>query len=268
MKDKLAIVILNKSNNKLLFNCLSSIKNKTKFPAYHIYIGDTGSSTDELTEIAFWLKNEFWLSKNVTLLSISPYNFAKNNNLIVKKYVKDESLIAFCNNDVELVDDCLTEAVDLISIEKNIGTVGFKLLFEDCTIQHASQLLFTKNNLYAGITHRGLKQQSELFNVKESVVGNTGALMVTPKELFIEIGGFNEQYLDCFEDVEYNLQCLLHQKQNVYIPKKAMHYESSTRNKNPQKTQLQQRDGSLLTSFINNHTTELLSMKLSTIVKI
>jgi GT2 family glycosyltransferase len=90
--------------------------------------------------------------------------------------------------------------------------------------------------------------------------------MVTSKELFIKIGGFNEQYLDCFEDVEYNLQCLLQHKQNVYVPLKAKHYESVTRNKNPHKLNQSQQDLNLLISFVNKHVAELTATNLSTII--
>lgn len=268
MKNKLAIIILNKSNNRLLFDCLTSIKEKTKFPSYHIYIGDTGSTIEELNQITLWLKENFGLTKNVTLLSISPYNFAKNNNLIVNKYLKDEDIIVFCNNDIKLVDDCLTSAVELLKTRDDVGTIGYKLLFDDHTIQHAAQLLYIKNGQFHQVTHRGLRQNKTLFNKQESVLGNTGALLVTSAKLFKTIGGFSENYLDCFEDVEYNLRCLLLGKQNIYIPKVAMHYESVTRNKTPNKMHLLQQDARVLIPFINKHIKELTATNLSTIINV
>ena len=54
--SKLAIIILNKSNNNLLFQCLTSIKEKTNNTNYHVYIGDTGSTQNELSEIKTYLK--------------------------------------------------------------------------------------------------------------------------------------------------------------------------------------------------------------------
>ena len=267
--SKAAIIILNKSNNKLLFDCISSIKNCTKTIEYHIYIGDTGSSKLELLEMQQWIKNEFSTTRNVTLINISSYNFAQNNNLIVNNFLKEEDIIVFCNNDVQLIDDCISEAVLEFQQNNNIGTIGFKLLFGDQTIQHAGQLLYLQNNKFSQITHRGLRHQKNQYVEKEFVVGNTGALMVTLKNTFKQIGGFNEMYIDCFEDVEYNLQCLLLQKQNLYIPKIAFHYESSTRNKNPKKIQQLQNDAcNTLIPFINNCAAALQQHNLFTIINL
>jgi GT2 family glycosyltransferase len=279
MTPKLAIIILHKDNNEILFRCLKSIQEKTKFQNYHIYIGDTGSSKDKLQELQIFLKDNFSKTKNVSLITFNYYNFAKNNNEIVKKYIKEENLLVFCNNDIELIEDCLTNAVELYEKEQqNIGTIGFKLLFEDQTIQHAGQLVIltkNQNNNYSiignnrlGLSHRGLRQSNSLYNVQENVVGNTGALMVTPKELFLNIQGFNEGYTDCLEDVEYNIQCLLRNKQNVYLPLKAWHFESQTRNNDPQKNQKMHNDAvNFLIPFINKQSNELAKLNLSTLIK-
>ncbi len=54
--------------------------------------------------------------------------------------------------------------------------------------------------------------------------------------MFIQCEGFNENYIECFEDVELNLKCLTFKKINLTsILATAYHYESLTRNKNPEK---------------------------------
>ena len=68
-------------------------------------------------------------------------------------------------------------------------------------------------------------QKSESFTH-----GNTAAFMLISKNLFNEIGGFNEIYDECFEDVELNLLCLLKNKVNVTNNVAACyHLESQTR---------------------------------------
>lgn len=277
MTLNLAIIIPHKNNNELLFKCLKSIQDKTKFKNYHIYIADTGSDKNKFTELRIFLKDHFTKTKNVSLISFDYYNFAKINNTIVEKYTKDENLLLFCNNDVELIDDCITKGIELY--EKyfdKIGTVGFKLLFEDSTIQHAGQLMiltkegsdYTIFKNYLGLSHRGLRQSSDLYNTEEKVVGNTGALMMTSKQLFLDIGRFNEGYQDCMEDVEYNVECLLRNKKNIYLPFKAWHFESQTRNLDQNKNYKQSQDArNLLIPFINKHSTKLVNLNLSTIIK-
>ncbi len=254
-----------------------SIQEKTTFPDYHIYIADTGSEKSKFLELQSLIKNNFAKTKNVTLISFDYYNFAKNNNTVVEKFIKDENLLLFCNNDIELIDDCITKGIELWkSNPSEFGTIGFKLLFGDNSIQHAGQIMLLskdgqnytiyKNGL--GLSHRGLRQSAELYNIEENVVGNTGALMLTSKALFLQIGKFNENYQDCFEDVEYNVQCLLNGKRNVYLPCKAWHYESQTRNLDYNKNHKQSQDAlNYLIPFVNKHANTLANFNFSTIIK-
>jgi GT2 family glycosyltransferase len=264
--NKIAIIILNKSNNKMLFSCLSSIKEKTNNKNFHIYIGDTGSSELELKEVEKFIKIKFGNAENVDLINFDNYNFARNNNDIVKNFTKDENLLLFCNNDIKLVDDCITEALKVFEKNhKKLGTLGFKLLFADDTIQHAGQILFVNfDQKIHLVTHRGLGQEGSLFSHRDEVIGNTGGFMFTEKDLFLQIGGFNETYTECYEDVEYNLQCLLNGRKNLYIGDKiAYHYESQTRNKNSKKSSNQNLDLALnLGCFVDKHIDKLLEKNL------
>ena len=181
---KLAIIILNKSNNGLLFKCLTSIKNKTKYSNYNIYIGDTGSSDNEIKEIISFIKHNFSTEKNVKLLKYEYYNFAKTNNNIIFNHLRDEEIYLFCNNDIELIDDCITPIMSMFNedIKDSLGTVGVKLLFADGTIQHAGQLLFLNKDLtFKHITHRGLKETKEKYSSTDNVVGNTVGLCLLAK---------------------------------------------------------------------------------------
>jgi GT2 family glycosyltransferase len=277
--SKLAIIILHKDNNKLLFNCLRSIKDKTKFQDYHIYVTDTGSKQSNLLEIDNFLKNNF--TNKATLISFDFYNFAKINNIVVEKYIKDEDLILFCNNDIELIDDCITEGVKIMNEEPSrFGTIGFKLMFEDQTVQHAGQKLFLfKNNSKYEIFFMKTKNKDEMHygvhhcrfdnNVPAPVLGNTGALMLTSKNLFLKIGKFNELYQGCYEDVEYNIQCLLLNKINLFLPSKAFHFTSQTRNINKDKKNILTKDFfNYLQPFINKHADKLVKLNLSTIIDV
>lgn len=263
--DKLAIIILNKDNTELLFDCLTSIREKTEFKNYHIYLGDTGSTKENLDKIANYLKTYFSKKKNATLIQFNYYNFAKNNNEIIKKYVKDENLLLFCNNDIKLIDDCITEGIKMYRRNKDkVGTIGFKLLFGDGTIQHAGQVIFEENKIFRGVTHRGLKQTSDKFSKRELVIGNTMALLLTTKKLYNEINGLSEDYIECLEDVQYNIECILRGKHNIYIGDRvAWHYESQTRNKDPNKNKMLLYDtNKTLIPFINKNINKILESKL------
>jgi GT2 family glycosyltransferase len=69
------------------------------------------------------------------------------------------------------------------------------------------------------------------MGIKE-IYGNTAALMMIRKNLFLKIGGYNEKYTTCFEDVELNLSCITSGFKNYYDGNLvAYHYESKTRGK-------------------------------------
>ena len=124
----------------------------------------------------------------------------------------------------------------------NVGTVGARLHFENNRIQHAGMLsiINPKNTLI--ISHLGLQSN---YNYSEicDVIGNTAAFLLISKNLFNDIGGFNENYIECFEDVELNLECLLRNKRNIFVGNAVCyHYESVTRGKSRQDLMRQTQD--------------------------
>ena len=78
------------------------------------------------------------------------------------------------------------------------------------------------------------------------------------KTLFNQIGGFNENYTECLEDVELNTRCLLLNKKNYNISEAvSLHKESSTRNKDANKIARFQDDyKTRLAPFINENLNE------------
>ena len=66
-------------------------------------------------------------------------------------------------------------------------------------------------------------------NERKTVWGVTGAAMLIPKTLFDELGGFDEQYINGFEDVDLCLR-VREKGLNIYYEPKAViyHYESRT----------------------------------------
>lgn len=231
------IIIPTKSKLDFLFRCIDSIKNKTKQTKYHIYIADTGSSEQEVNEIISYIKKEFSDTKNVTLIKYDFYNFSKINNHVVVKHAKEDFILC-CNNDIELIDNCIDAMYSELVKHKDTGTVGCRLLFKDGTVQHAGQVAFTHRpegwlhpDDKLEVTHRGLKTNKK-FKSREQVMGNTAALMMVRREVYGQAEGFNEKYNECFEDVEFNMRVMMNGYKNIYLDSvSAVHYESTTRTK-------------------------------------
>lgn len=253
---KLALIIpvYSKDNTNLLLNLLYSIVYHNTYDPSRmvIYIADTGSKDENKQLIRHHIQrihNEY--GYDIRFIEYDYYNFAKINNDVVKNHVdKDTDLILLCNNDVELVNDAIRKLVD--NWDDSCGTLGARLMFRNNTIQHIGVILSPRNN---GCGHVVYKQilPKEYRDYKLNVYGNTGAFMLTSMELWDKVGGFNEKYKHCFEDVEYNINCLLLGKRNYNITGAiCWHDEGSTR-----KNKIVKTDTARIKKKIENYFKEL-----------
>ncbi|MGM0496153.1 MAG: glycosyltransferase [Bacillota bacterium] len=228
-----SIIIPTKNDIELICNVVDSFQEESNYNNYEIIIADTGSEENVLTETY----NHMEQYDNIRIVEYDYYNFAKINNDVVKNHVKsDSNLLLFCNNDVEIMNDALSLVVDTyLKNRQNIGTIGARLHFEDNTVQHSGIFMYIQNKQLR-LGHIGFKSYYTYFNKPTPTIGNTGAFMLVKKELFEEIGMFNEKYNECLEDVEFNLQCLLRGKINITVGNAiAYHYESLSRDRDVSK---------------------------------
>jgi GT2 family glycosyltransferase len=245
---EISVIIPHKDKNYLIKNLLESFY---KFETYDFskikfLIADTGSSEEnklELNKIILEYSIKSDKPFNITLIEYDYYNFAKINNSVVNDYV-DTELILFCNNDIQLINNSLTRLVkQYLKNPKRIGTLGSRLYFENKTIQHSGMVLFVDSNKNLQISHKGLHSHYNFSPKPESVIGNTGAFMLTRYDLFKKLGGFNENYESCFEDVEYNISCILDGKYNLYCGDSVCyHFESASRNDDKDKMNKVEKD--------------------------
>jgi len=232
-KYKLHIVVLTKNSVDILTQTISSIIEKrlyvpNTFTNYTIYVADTGSTPDNKKEIREFQSR--YPDIDFRNIYFDGYHFARVNNYVVKNKIQKTpnktDLVLFCNNDLKLLSDCVTDLVTLYDKTPNVGTVGCKLIFENGTIQHAGQIIHRTGKILIP-THRGLGQPIHNFNETDKVIGNTGALALISLDLLLDIGGLSEEYRYYFEDVQLNIECLVRGKDNYYIGSSvAYHYES------------------------------------------
>ena len=280
MSTDIDIVIPTKGKTDYLFNCLKSIIDKTETTTYHIHICDTGSDDKEFNDIVSFLKENFSENRNASLHKFDYYNFAKINNAAIDEFTTSDTIL-LCNNDIKLIDNCIDRMYKTIQEHDNVGTVGCRLLFRNGTVQHAGQIAYTHkpqgwyhlNYDKLEVTHRGLRTDTK-YKDQEEVMGNTAALMMIKREVFYDIGGLVESYIECFEDVQLNMEALIKGYKNVYLDcVRAEHNESTTRTKSQEAMQklesdyfnnlmpfwkgLHPKEKDLITSFHKNETGQL-----------
>jgi len=251
-EPKVSVIIPTKNNFKYLSKNIFSWQDQVKYDNYEIIIADTGSDEEVIKSY------DELLSDKVRLVKYDYFNFAKINNDVVKNHVpEDTELILFCNDDIFLLNDALSRCVEIYnSRSDSVGTIGIRLHFGDGSIQHNGISIFRNNQNQVMISHVDFKKTDGYkTEVNYSSIGNTAAFLMIKKELFNKIGGFNEKYSECFEDVELNLECFLNKKKNITVSDAtAFHYESVSRKKSEEKNKRERDDYiNRLYPFIMNH---------------
>lgn len=225
---KVAVVIPTKGNVNMLYDCVKSFYDHCNQDNFEIFIADTGS-TDAEKEI---ISNNILSLGMVHFIEYDYYNFAKINNDVVKNHVSDKfEFLLFCNNDIKVLNNVIYGMLKLFKEKPKAGTVGCRLHFEDNTVQHDGIIFVKKpNSDQLTLTHASLGCYYTYTTTVKEVMGNTAALMMVRKKVFDKIGGYNENYTTCFEDVELNLTMRLNGLTNYYDGSLvAYHYESKTR---------------------------------------
>lgn len=269
-EPKLSIIIPSKNNFDLLDRCVKSLQT-TKYSNYKIYIADTGSLKPTIENI----KNNL-LNDKVVLQQYGYYNFSKINNDMVNNVIdKDSELIIFCNDDVYIKEgDPITRMCGIyVNNRHDVGTIGLRLHYGERsgnkvnTLQHGGVKAWITQNKEVRLSHSGL---GSYWNFESSVMrdtfGNTFAFALTPLNVWKKIGGLNEIYEECFEDVEYNLKCILNGKYNFFIGDEyAIHDESSSRNKSQDKQMKESLDFQKISKMISGY---LWNNRLGKLIKI
>ena len=145
----------------------------------------------------------------------------------------DAPWILFLNNDTEVINpEWLSSMAEHIQ-RPEVGVVGAKLLFPDDTVQHAGVLLVEKGSarhayLYAPATTMENGGRLQLVCNYSAV---TAACMLTRREVFYQVGGFDEMNLPVtLNDVDYCLKVRDAGFLVVYTPfAQLYHYESASR---------------------------------------
>ena len=248
---KVAVIIPTKSKLNLLFDCVESFHEHCNSSLYDIFIADTGSSVEEKE-----LNKTRYENTNVKLIEFDYYNFGKINNEVVKHHIGNEyEFILFCNNDIKLLNNAIYGMLKVFKENTKVGTVGGRLHFGNNLIQHDGVILFIDKNKTLQVSHKNLFNYYNYSTSLTKESGNTGGLLMIKKDIFEKCGYFNENYINCFEDVELNLKCVTlgltnYTEGNVV----AYHYESQTRNEDSDNLKKLQQDyhNNLLPFMIEN----------------
>ena len=222
-----AIIIPTRDGVRHLKPCIESILSKTTYDLdlVELVIVDNGS-VDPAT--LAWM-DEIATQQNVSVKRYpKPFNFAAINNFGADG--KECDVLVFLNDDTTVLDGAWLSKLVFHSTQPGVGVVGAKLLFPDGTVQHggcaAGDNMGTVKHL---LMHAPLSKATTIDHTREmSIV--TGACCAIRREIFEQIGGFDEVLKITWNDVKFCLDCLQAGYRNVYVADALLyHDESKTR---------------------------------------
>jgi glycosyltransferase involved in cell wall biosynthesis len=224
---RVAIIIPTKNNLQVLQSCLDSLE-KTTYKNYEVLIIDNESDDRETLE---YLQK----TRHMVLRIPNPagrFSFAYINNRAVEQ--ADADYVLFLNNDTEVITaNWLSQMVGYLGLT-GVGAVGARLLFPDGRIQHAG-IVHGYYNGMAGPAFKLLPAWDHGYLSYAMVARNysavTAACMLTRKDLFTEMGGFDEKnFAVAYNDVDYGYRLRDAGHRVVYCPTaELIHHEGYSR---------------------------------------
>jgi O-antigen biosynthesis protein len=226
--QKISIIIPTKDKVHLLRQCVSSILTKTDYKHFEILIVDNKSVEQKTFDFYNSIKNEGRIK--IMRYDEEPFNFPAINNFAARS--TDSEYLMFLNNDIEVINSEWLTAILEFAQRKDVGAVGAKLCYKNNTIQHGGVIIGIGG--VAGHSHKHFPRSNPGYMKRLDIIQNlsavTGACMMVRREVFDEVGGFDEKLTIAFNDVDLCLKIREKGYLIVYTPYAELyHYESMSR---------------------------------------
>ena len=201
-------------------NCIEALFTDESNSTFELIVVDNGSSDGTEKYLASLQDRIILLSPGENL------GFSKANNLAAH-HARGKYLVLLNNDTIPQSGwlDCMVE-----TIEKNpeVGVVGAKLLYPlNRLVQHAGVVFNNEGKPYH--LYEGFPEEHPAVNKVREFRAVTGACMLIGAGLFREFGGFNEVFINGFEDLDLCFRIRESGYKVVYEPRSVvLHYAEQT----------------------------------------
>jgi GT2 family glycosyltransferase len=234
-----SIIIPSHEEPEVLSRCIESIYERTEWPSFEALIVENGSKDKKTFGCYKHFQNQHKNLRVVTCEANGGFNFSRLVNFGAQKAQGDFFL--FLNNDTQVISkdwiDCLVGP----ALYGNAGCVGAKLIYPDGLIQHAGVTI----NRDGSPVHTDQMMPShdagyyECNALPHRVAAVTGACLLTPRKVFEQVGGFDEELAVDYNDIDYCMRVsqagyTVLQQNDVVL----YHFESVSRGANESPEQL------------------------------
>ncbi|PID48141.1 MAG: hypothetical protein CR967_01250 [Proteobacteria bacterium] len=187
--DPMVSIIIPAYNQAIFtYKAIESILQNANKISYEIIVIDDNSSEKDAIQIADKVRNIKYIRNNNNL------GFLKNCNKAVS--FAEGKYLVFLNNDVIVLPNWLSSLLDVLENNNDVGLVGSKLIFADGILQEAGGIIW--NDASGKNFGRGDDPKKSEYNYLREVDYVSGASMAIRRDLFINIGGFDERFAPAY----------------------------------------------------------------------
>ncbi len=207
--------------------CLRSLERSPGYPISEVLLVDNGSIEPE-TRV---LRARLEARPGTRVLDYpGPFNWAAINNLAAAASGAD--MLLFLNNDIEATSEGWLHALVELGQRPEVGAVGARLLYPDGSLQHAGVVLGVggiASHIFNG-KPSGQSGYGGWDRVVRSYSALTAACMLVRREVFAELGGFDEALPVAYNDTDFCIRLGQAGYRLLYTPyAELIHYESVSR---------------------------------------
>ena len=226
-----SVVIPNKDQPVLLEQCLRGLLEETRYPNIEIVVVDSCSS-DPAT-LALYARLEAAGAIQVVPF-LTPFNYSAACN--AGAAVARGALLLFLNNDIAVTRLDWLEELVRYALRPGVGVVGTMLVYPDGRLQHAGVVIGMH---LCGLLFR-LAPEADWGPIGSPMVPRTvsaimGACQMVRREVFAQVGGFDESFIMANSDVALCLAARAAGWRTAYTPfARLVHHEGASRgHRNP-----------------------------------
>lgn len=230
-RPPVSIILPTGGNLAVLRKCIDGLFEKTDYRDFELIILFNTSTRPE----AFPYLDTVARDKRVAIIdSKGPFNYSRICN--IGTAAASHAILLYLNDDVEAIHPAWLGILVAEVLRPEVGVVGPQLLYPNGTVQHAG--VFLVPPIYSRHAFRHNDQNDPgyfgLALTQRNVTAMTGACLLTRRDVFDRVGGYEEAHDIINNDVDFCLKARRLGLLCVYTPHTSLiHHERATRQQAP-----------------------------------
>ncbi|HVR62724.1 MAG TPA: glycosyltransferase family 2 protein, partial [Polyangia bacterium] len=217
---RVSIIVPAHNQWRLTWKCLMAVAAATGDVPHEVIVVDNGS-TDETASALPALQNVRHRRNDANL----GFGTACNQGAQMAR----APLLAFLNNDTEPQVGWLSAMLRVMDSDARVAIVNPRLVFPDGTIQHAGFIVAYGFPYPLSVIPREYRKPATAAAARVQLQAASGACLLVRGELFGALKGFDEAFINGYEDIDFCFRAGLAGAQIVYAPHAlVVHHEAAS----------------------------------------